>query len=265
MQDHFGKVVGRAKEVRHATDQVLREWGQRADENPVEVAATFVRSTLYWRKVWRRRYQRLAARAKRRVVDESEDAWLIALKLGEPRENASLVYALWQYGLWDSTYQIMLDVISIAEVEGEDPCQAIIGAFMFAQRRSYEVLANITRPEWTPPGMRSAIAAVLTGEVATQVSLLHNKRLANVLIEDGDAPKKRLLQVLPAAIMQEWDNPPDEYAPLLRRVTHLLEGGGSEQEHLGQLGKLATRPPTIVGGEDEDLAEFERQETLRQT
>lgn len=33
MQDHFGKVVGRAKEIRHATDQALREWGQRADES----------------------------------------------------------------------------------------------------------------------------------------------------------------------------------------------------------------------------------------
>lgn len=130
--------------------------------------------------------------------------------------------------------------------------------------------------------MRKGVATVLAGGVGAQVSLAHNRRLRAVLSEEGGSARDRLLQELPAAVMHEWATPPggvsvstsgkrlvwatppSGYSPLLRRVAHLLESGGSEQGRLERVGKLAGEPPDVAGTEDEDLAEFERQETLRQ-
>ena len=109
MSKQFDKAVSHTRELRRELDQWLEEWGRRADENPEEVAATFARSALYWRRVWRRRYHRLAARAKRRVVAENEYVRLVANELREPRENGRLMYALWEYTLWDSTFWMILE------------------------------------------------------------------------------------------------------------------------------------------------------------
>lgn len=151
MREDFDAGVRRAMESRHAQDQMLEEWGRRADENPVEVAATLLRSALYWRRVWRRRYRRLAAKAKRRIVGEDEQARLVAVEAREPLESGELLYALWQHNLWEATVWLMLDLAEVAVAENECPHQAMIGAFMFVQRRSYEALAGSTQPEWLPP------------------------------------------------------------------------------------------------------------------
>ncbi len=275
MQDYFDKGarkatnfdegVRKAKNMQRALDRQLDEWGRRAGENPVQVAATFVRSALYWRRVWRRRYRRLAGKAQKRIIlSEDEHTRLVAFELQDSRRMNSLLYALWEYNLWQATFELMLDLGAEAKAKGEDPYGVAIGAFMFVQRRSYEILAGTTQPEWVSPRVRSGMAVVLTGAVAAQISLSHNRRLDNMLREEGDDASNRLLRELPAAVMYEWGNPPDSYSPFLQRVARLLEGEGSEQKRLKRNRKLASDTPTAIGGEDEDLAEFERQETLRQ-
>ena len=65
--------------------------------------------------------------------------------------------------------------------------------------------------------------------------------------------------------MHEWGTTLDRasgFVSLLRRVTRLLEGQGSEQLRLEREGKLAGA--CGLGGGDEDMAEFEHRETLRQ-
>ncbi len=100
--------------------------------------------------------------------------------------------------------------------------------------------------------------------MGAQVSFAQNNTLAAVLSEEGNQARDRLWQELPAAVMSEWETELSVYSALLGRVTHRLKKEGSEQRRLARDGKLAGESADAFGGDDGDLAEFERQETLRQ-
>ncbi len=260
----FADAIHTGADTRRKGDREIKEWERRADENPLWVAATLMKSTIYWRRVWRRRYRQLAKKAKRRVVSESEHAWFVTLELGSPSENGSMMLALWEATLWETIFWSMLDAAVEAKNTNKDPDRAACKEFLLAQRRSYEILATVTFPEFMPPEMRNGIGGVLTGQVGAQISLAHNRRLEAAMGEGGDRPRERLDQELPSAVLCEWGDPCDSYSPLLQRVARLLESERSEQGRLAWSGKLADDTTDEVGLEDEDVAEFERQETLRQ-
>jgi DNA-directed RNA polymerase specialized sigma subunit len=73
------------------------------------------------------------------------------------------------------------------------------------------------------------------------------------------------MQELPGAAVYAWGSPPSDNQPsLLREAVRLLEKEAKEQDRLAQAGKLAGELSDSIGAEDEDIAEFERRETLQQ-
>ena len=96
----------------------------------------------------------------------------------------------------------------------------------------------------------------VAGAVRSRINLERNKRLRSAL---GAHPHKQLLEELPPALLVEVDAFQDswELDTLRTRMVSQLEKEGSEQLSPGKF-------PNVVGAEDEDIAEFERRETLRQ-
>jgi len=157
----------------------------------------------------------------------------------------------------------MQEASEVAKADGRDWHLAACEGFLAAQRFLPDILSITVRPKETSLRRRRFVATLLTGLVGAQVSLARHKRLAAVLSEEGNQAKDRLWQELPAAVMSEWETELSVYCTLLRRVTHRLEEEGSEQRRLERNGKLAGESADAFGGDDGDLAEFERQETLQ--
>ena len=183
----------------------------------------------------------------------------------DPGEDGPLLCTLWEHARWEALFRVMVEAAPAAVIAGEDLFREAADQVFTEERRSCELLGAVTWPEWLLPEMREGVADVLIEQVSAQVNLTRNKRLAAVLTEGGASVRDGLQQELPGAVICEWGAPSSSHSALLTRVARRLEGTGLEQGRLMRAGKLlAGAFPDAVGRGDEDLAEFERQETLRQ-
>lgn len=263
----FGEHARRAMNRRRKIDKWLYEWGRLADEHPVEVARHLFGITVCSRRMWRRQYDRRVKRAKRRVVlDNNEYARIVSAEYSEPHEARRIIHALHMFTVWECAFRNMMEAGPAGKAVGEDPFRKACDGFFSAHLDSHELLYVITRPQWMGPELREEIAASLTGQVAARISLSRNKRLRTALSDSRGSTTERLMQELPGAVVYAWGSPPsDDNQPwLFREVVHLLEKQAKEQDRLAQAGKLAGELSDSAGAEDEDIAEFERRETLQQ-
>ena len=259
----FYEIAHTASEQWRERKRGLDEVEQFVREDPAAAERLLVRGSIYWWRVWRRRYRKVRARTEKRVVareDGGSSGWLVHRG---PNEALSFWRAEFEYLLWDTTVWAMQEASEVAKADGRDWHLAACEGFLAAQRFRTDILSLTVRPEKISLGRRRYVAARLTGLVAAQVSLTQNKRLAAVLSEGGNQARDRLWQELPAAVMSEWKTELSVYSTLLRRVTHTLEEEGSEQRRLERDGKLVGEPADAFGADDGDLAEFERQEMVQ--
>jgi DNA-binding CsgD family transcriptional regulator len=266
-QFSFGEYARQAMNGRRKIDEALYRWERIADEHPMEVCRDLYQTALYWRRVWTRQYRRRVSKGKRQVVlDNNEYVRFVTAEYTEPHEARRIVYALHKFTVWECAFRNMSEAGPAAKTVGEDPFRWACEGFFLAHRRSHELLYAITRPQWLGPELREEIAASLTGQVAARISLARNKRLAAALSEGSSSITDRLMQELPGATMYAWGSPPSDYKQpsLLREAVRLLEKQAKEQDRLAQAGKLAGELSESAGAEDEDIAEFERRETLQQ-
>lgn len=265
-QFSFGEYARQAMKRRREIDEFFHQVEEHACMYPLAASIHLSETSLYWRRVWRRQYRRLAKIAKSRVwAKNNEGVQLVTVQYSEPHEARRIVYALWKFTLWQRALENMIDAALAAESIGEDPYRCACEGFFLAHRESHELLYAITWPQWLGPELREEIAATLTGQVAARISFARNKRLATALSEGKGSRTDRLMQELPGAIVYAWgSSPSDNHPSLLREAVRLLEKQAKEQDRLAQAGKLAGELSEANGAEDEDIAEFERRETLQQ-
>lgn len=262
----FGENARQAMISRREIDAFLHSAKESAYEHPVEASGHLYHTALYWRRVWRHQYRRLTRRAKRRLLSNNgKYVEFVAVECGEPHEVRRVLYAAWKFTLWHYALLNMLDAALIAESLDEDPHRWACEGFFLAHMDSHELLYAVTWPQWLGSKLREEIAASLTGQVAARISLTRNKRLAAALNEGRGSRTERLMQELPGAIMYAWGSPPSDDQPsLLQEAVRQLEKQANEQDRLAQAGKLASQLSDSTAAEDEDIAAFERRETLQQ-
>ncbi len=250
----FDEVVRITSSNRQKLAPLWTELERLAHKHPAKMALLFYEDVIYWRRVYRRRHRKVLKRVKR------SDTW-------ELDEELEALWATMDYWLEEATAQMMDLALRKAKRAGEDNLLfAACMGYIAARREAENVLARV-EPRVASPETRKLLVAMLTGYVGARISLVHGKRLATVMGEENTDPRERLRRELPGAVMDGWGETRNSNIPLLSRVDRLLSKTGSESARLARDGKLAetlSSSENMLGGSDEDLAEFERQETLRQ-
>jgi hypothetical protein len=144
----------------------------------------------------------------------------------------------------------------------------------------FPVMKNAKRSKDSniPETERNTAAAVLGGWSLANISLKGRAggRLRQAL--GAEVPDRvqyaRLLEELPGATQIAWEEkrPEESLRPngsrdksLIRRVAAIIEGGAGEAVmHPGKVSDKAQNSEELIGAEDQSLAEFELEESLRQ-
>ncbi len=154
------------------------------------------------------------------------------------------------------------------EKGSEEQLRQMCEAFFRAMDAEPLILDLVQRNPENPPAAKRVHLIALLGWIGSRISFGRNKRLASVLAEGGALPEQLIRELPGAALIElaEHNLPSDPYyAALVNRTTGRLEQQGDEAARLARAGKLASEETAEAsGGDDEALAEFERQETLQQ-
>ena len=193
------------------------------------------------------------------------------------REEALLDSLIWDYEIADFAHQAMIDVgwdAKEADWGVENMAWAMCQVFLRIYRGRF-VFSGISMHQDSelPPSLREMHTALLAGWTGSKISLKRNRRFSAALAEGGTIPAKALSRELLAATFVEWPTSTHEGSvkDFLNRVTRSLERMGREASIRPE--KVRDTPPGEAGrtigfseilAEDEDLTEFEREETLRQ-
>jgi hypothetical protein len=118
------------------------------------------------------------------------------------------------------------------------------------------------------PRIREAALSSLAGWVGARINLAPNRRHTQALTaQPGAKALDQFVQLLPAAVVIEWAALSREESPavLVRGVERQIEEEGSQAAKLHRKGKLAEgQAEPATESTENDLEEFERNETLRQ-
>ncbi len=191
-------------------------------------------------------------------------------------EQALLINLLCSYALADFTRRAMIEIgwsFHEAGYDVEDMDWVMCQVFLRIHRNRFVFLGVLTEQgAGFHRSLREEATERLAGLLASKISLNRNKRLSAALARRGQKPFDALLEELPAAALVGWGNARREGSlkDFEASVTRSLEELGSEaairpDKVLDELHEQAGRSTgNAMAGEDEDLAEFERNETLRQ-
>jgi hypothetical protein len=181
----------------------------------------------------------------------------------------------------DVEWSVMYAAYINAHFTGENPDAAALTAY-FNRSRSGPLGATPTRDTERDDVLREMQAKQVAGWVGSHISLRVNERLRAVLSERTGGTRganfaELMKNLVPAAVVA-WDElqlgeplrPGSGETNLVSRVERLLINEGSEAAKLERIHRFADLEASPgsdregAGLEDADLAEFERQETLRQ-
>jgi len=188
-------------------------------------------------------------------------------------EEAYLDELLFQYTTADLTNNAMVDIgwdVKEAGYRIEDMAWTMCQVFLLLYRHRY-LFSGIFMEDTAGmhPRIRAWHAAVTAGWVGSKINLGRNRRLAAALTNEKGGAQQALLRELSSATFVEW--------AATRNNKDLVSGVVRSLEKLGR--ESAIRPSKVrdapleedviqrslyAGAEDEDLREFELQETLRQ-
>jgi DNA-binding CsgD family transcriptional regulator len=163
--------------------------------------------------------------------------------------------------VWEAGYKV------------EDMAWVMCQLFVLMERSRY-VFSGLRaeKDSGTHSALREVHTAFLAGWVGSKISLQRNKRLSSTLADQGAKPFDALLRELPAATLIGWDDARHEgwIKDFVNCVTRSMEDLGREalikervvDAPIEEVGSSPGQP--APASEDEDLAEFELVETLRQ-
>jgi DNA-binding CsgD family transcriptional regulator len=247
------------------------------------VAHRLIETVLSERRLWRRFLER---RFNMQVVNTDGYDHLVGINKGHlahrytSREELAFLLALEEHARWEVSYRVMLErgVKALDELEGwhwsDDRKRywaslAAVEGFVLSQSHSDDYMSFAIQPESIDPRLRELVAGKLTGQVEERISLSQNKRLKATLREQGRNARTELQNMLPAAVIEEWEAAGSElfagkYRNFRSRIARNLERSGTESSYLERLGKLSLSELGEVAEDTDDLSDFERWEEARQ-
>lgn len=232
---------------------------------------------------------------RRWIVEDSGD-WSLLPQSRSPREANAIVDHVVTYTFWECIRMATEAILTMASEEGRvfDEDRLIHFLVVHLGLCNDDISNPLSDPHLLdpklPPLLRERMMVEAAGWVGSRISLDLNKPLRRALSGGGDSPFQNLIRELPSAVLTEchehadyerdrdpsWirkirilggldGEPMNRRGSPVARITRMLKGLGSESASRPE--KLTSLPPDDVSSgnsEDEYIAEFERQQTLRQ-
>jgi hypothetical protein len=220
--------------------------------------------------VFRRLYRRYLRRRFR--YDLRRRRWLRGARLPESHLEANLLAdASMAYGVYNGAFCRCLQAIYLAVIDEKDTDGQLADAVAAMQHLSNSQLLFHGAVMDSPyDHQREAATILLSGWMATQVSLNQNQRLKKSLLQESDAAHAKLLERLPAHVYTSWSErvPGEDFATMRNRVVRRIEREGANQKaSLSQLppdaapkGPLAENFLQQLEAQDEFMAWLRRAE-----